>query len=677
MMRTLFSVCTTLLVATLLAPLVAFAGTGENASGSAVPHPTVAPTPSSSSATAAKKVEIEHVEPPNWWVGFQDPRLLVLVYGEGIGNTVPEFEYPGVQLVQHHQAWISPNYLFLDLTVAPGTKAGSFTITFRENGKKRAEIDYALLPLTDRSGPGGGHDGFDNADAICLITPDRFANGDPSNDVIDGMAETGLDRSDKLARHGGDISGMIDNLDYLQDLGFTILWPSPLLTNDMPRYSYHGYAITDYYGVDPRFGTLAEYKALADSIHGRGMKLIQDQVANHCGSRHYWVSDPPFKDWFHYQDNWQSTNHQHTTIIDPYAAQVDIAGFNDGWFVETMPDLNQGHPFMSRYLVQNSIWWIETLGLDGIRQDTWAYADPEFLDVWSCAIMRQYPDFSIVGEEWVDNPLMIAAQQQGFPGDEGCLEHVMDFYQVNRLREVLREEEAWNGGWIKLYQGMAYDLLYPDPEAMLVFADNHDMDRIHTAAGEDPALTKMALAWVSVVRGIPQYYYGTEIAMSNAGHPGDHGIIRTDFPGGWEGDPVSALTGENLSAEQADMQDFFRQLLNWRKNRPVVHNGGMKHWTPEQGVYSIGRIGNGEAVLLLMNKSEEARAVDWSRYEELLKGRRKGIHALSGETLTLDESLTVPARGLLLIDVEPRDPNALQIQEELQEELQQDEAEWE
>jgi glycosidase len=630
-----------------LSPL-AFAGTGED--------PEQPQKAAEALPAAPKKIEIQHVEPPNWWVGMQDPRLLVLVYGEGIGKTVPEFEHPGVQLVQYHEAWISPNYLFLDLTVAPDAEPGTFRITFRQEGKKRAVMDYTLLTREDRSGPGKGHDGFDNADAICLITPDRFANGDPTNDVVEGMAETGLDRSDKLARHGGDIKGMIGMLDYLQDLGYTTLWPSPLLTNDMAKYSYHGYAITNYYGVDPRFGTLADYKALADSLHARGMKLIQDQVANHCGSNHYWVADPPFARWFNHQEAWQSTNHQHTTLIDPYATQVDIDGFNQGWFVETMPDLHQRHPFMSRYLIQNSIWWIETLGLDGIRQDTWGYIDPDFLDVWTCAITRQYPDFSIVGEEWVDNPLMIAAQQQGFGDNEGCLEHVMDFYQSNRLRECLTEDESWNSGWIKLYQGMAYDGLYPDPMAMLVFGDNHDMDRIHTAVGEDFDLTKMALAWVAVVRGIPQVYYGTEIAMSNAGHPGDHGIIRTDFPGGWEGDPVNAVTGEGLSPQQADLQAWFRSLMNWRKSRSVVHEGNLRHWTPKDGVYSLARIGGGEAVLLLMNKSDKDVSLDWARYEQVLKERRKGTHALTGEALVMDESLVVPARGMLLIDVEPRNP---------------------
>ncbi len=602
---------------------------------------------------AAQKITIQHVEPPNWWVGLQDVRLLVLVYGEGIGATVPEFEHPGVQLVQYHQAWSSPNYLFLDLTVAPDAEAGTFTVTFREGRKKRATMDYTLLERVDRSGPGNGHDGFGNADAICLVTPDRFANGDPSNDVLPGLREQGVDRSRPLARHGGDLRGMIGMLDYLREMGFTALWPSPVLTNDMPVYSYHGYAITDFYGVDPRFGTLEDYRALADGLHARGMKLIQDQVLNHCGSGHWWTADPPFPDWYHHQDGWKPTNHQHMTVIDPYATRADRDGFVQGWFVGSMPDLNQRHPFMARYLIQHSIWWIETLGLDGIRQDTWSYAYEDFLDQWSCAIMRQYPDFSIVGEEWVDNPLQIAYYQRGFGDGEGCLDHVMDFYQRNRLAEALTEPERWDQGWVKLYQGMAYDVLYPDPTKLLVFADNHDMDRVMTAMGEDPALVKMALAWVLTTRGIPQLYYGTEVGLSNEGSPGDHGRIREDFPGGWAGDPVNAVTGEGLSAEQADLQAWVRRVLTWRRDREVLHTGKLKHWSPRDGLYVTGRLGGGEATLVLFNKAEAPAAPDWARFDDVLKGRREAVDVITGQRVTLDSARAVPPRSVLLLDLDP------------------------
>ncbi len=532
------------------------------------------------------QTSIQHVEPLNWWVGMRDQNLQLMIHGNGIGETTPTIRYAGVRIQKTHKA-DSKNYLFLDLVIAKSAKPGTFPITFTKDGKTVDTYNYTLLP---RQQAAKQIKGFDASDVIYLITPDRFANGDPSNDVITGMKENKVNRSAEGGRHGGDIRGIINHLDYIADMGFTAIWPSPVLENDMAAYSYHGYAITNHYKVDPRFGTLDEYKELATKAKAKGIKLIFDGVLNHTGSNYWWMKDLPFKNWLNYPDAYQPTNHRRTVNEDMYASEYDKDLMRRGWFDTTMPDMNGQNPFMANYLIQNSIWWIETLQLGGLRQDTYGYSDKSLLSNWSCRIMAEYPNFSMVGEEWSLNPLITSYWQQGkknHDGYTGCLKSSMDFPLQTALVEDLKASESSDPakGMTRLYEALANDFVYPDPKALLVFGDNHDMDRLFTQLGKDVDLTRMALTYLLTVRGIPQIYYGTEVLMDNAPSFGNHGVIRSDFPGGWDGDAANAFSGKGLSKDQLDIQTYVKKLLNWRKNTAVIHHGKTLHFAPFGGVY--------------------------------------------------------------------------------------------
>ncbi len=602
------------------------------------------------SATA----QIERVEPPNWWVGFKDSSLQLLVKGDGISSYVPQIDYPGVRISKVHRA-DSPNYLFIDLEVSVSAKPGILEIVFNAKGKKEIRQDYELRK---RERPSEEFMGFDSSDVIYLITPDRFANGDPGNDIVPGMKEQRIDRADDYARHGGDIAGIVKHLDYIDNMGFTAIWSCPLLTNDMERTSYHGYAITDLYQIDPRFGRLDEYLRLSKQAEERGIKLIMDQVANHCGSGHWWMEDLPFKDWVNYQDPFKQgrettySNHRRTSNQDIYASDIDRREMADGWFTDSMPDLNQRNPFMARYLVQNSIWWIETAHLGGIRQDTYPYSDKKFMSEWAGAIMREYPNFSIVGEEWSYNPLLVAYWQQGAnnkDGYESNLRSSMDFPMQRLITQAITEEEAWDKGLVKIYEGLANDFHYPSPKDIMIFPDNHDMDRIHTQTGEDRTLTQMAVSCILVLPRIPQVYYGTEILMQNSAKPGDHGLIRTDFPGGWEGDPVNAFTGEGLNPEQKEMQDFTRALLRFRKGSRAIHSGKTVHFAPNEGIYVLFRVYEGETVVLILNKNDKEVELDLGRFVEMnLKGTEMA-DVISGERFIWKDKLLLKKKGTLVL----------------------------
>lgn len=577
--------------------------------------------------------DINRVEPLDWWVSFKNSNLQLLVYHLNISERTPEISYQGVSIEKVHQA-DSPNYLFIDLNISENIKAGKFNIIFKKDGEDDLIQTYELK---SRAKPAEDYLGFDSSDAIFLITPDRFANGDESNDIVEGLNETKIDRTDGYARHGGDIRGIIDNIDYIHDLGYTSIWPTPVLMNDMYQGSYHGYAITDYNKVDPRFGTLEDYKELSSKLKEKGMSLIMDQVANHCGLEHLWMKDLPFKDWVNNQknyedniDNWTwdkniGSNHRRTTNQDLYASKNDRNGNTDGWFVSSMPDLNQRNPFMAKYIIQNSIWWIETLELGGIRQDTYPYPDKNFMADWAGAIMTEYPNFSIVGEEWSYNPLLVAYWQTGNnnkDGYESNLKSTMDFPMIKAIKEGLNEEESWDKGLIKMYEGLANDFNYANPNDIMIFMDNHDKSRVYTEFGEDITKTKMAMSYMLCLPRIAQVYYGTEILMNDTAKPGDHGLIRTDFPGGWSGDKTNAFTGEGLTDEQADMQSFMKKILNYRKHSNAIHKGKTVHFAPENGVYVLFRIFEDETVIHILNKNEDSVNLDLNRFEEIgLKGK--------------------------------------------------------
>jgi glycosidase len=598
--------------------------------------------------------QINHVEPLNWWVGMKDPQVQLLVNGVDIGVTVPQISYPGVT-IKGFTKGDSKNYLFIDLLISKTAKPGTLIIRFTQNGKERYRYNYSLL---QRVQEGAAFKGFNSSDVICLIMPDRFANGDYSNDTIAGMKENKIERSFPGGRHGGDIRGMINHLDYLKELGYTAIWPTPMLENNMPAYSYHGYAITDHYKVDPRYGTLEEYKELSAKMRSRGMKLIFDEVLNHTGTHYWWMNDLPFKDWLNYPPPhpYTVTNHRRTVNQDIHASEYDKLIWSKGWFDKTMSDMNGKNPFMANYLIQNTIWWIETLQLGGIRQDTYGYSDKTFLKNWSCRIMNEYPNFSLVGEEWSINPLITSYWQKGkqnADGYSGCLTTVMDFPVQAALIQSLNGEEgeSYNAPFTKLYEALANDFAYPDPNNTLVMADNHDMDRLFMQLKQDPALVKMALTYICTIRGIPQLFYGTEINMDNTPHHKNDGIIRSDFPGGWKGDSINAFTGQGLTDQQKDMQGYVKQLLNWRKQQPVIANGKTMHFAPFDGLYVYFRYDEKKTIMVIMNKNNKETNVNCERFSEILGQGSTGKDIMTNQLFDLRQGINVKPKTTAVLEI--------------------------
>lgn len=607
------------------------------------------------------KNDIDRVEPPNWWTGFKNDSLQLLIHHKNIGSYQPSIEYPGVTIAHVSKAEKSNNYLFIDIIISNSTKAGTFNIIFKNDNNEELVTTYELKA---REKSAEDFVGFNSSDAIYLITPDRFANANPNNDTFDNLNEKHIDRTNDYARHGGDIQGITEHVNYIKDLGFTAVWPCPVLTNNMHHASYHGYAITDYYQVDPRFGTTEDYRKLADELRKNNMKLIMDQVANHCGLEHWWMKDLPFSDWVNYQAhyeankaNWNNeivkrSSHRRTVNQDSYASKIDKQEMSDGWFVQGMPDLNQRNPFMAKYLIQNSIWWVETLGLGGIRQDTYPYPDKDFMSDWAGAIMAEYPNFNIVGEEWSSNPLLIGYWQDGHQNADGYdsnLRSTMDFAMQEKIIAGLKNEETWGTGLKEIYTALANDFHYTRPEDILVFPDNHDMSRIFTQLQGDITNTKMALSYLAVLPRTFQMYYGTEILMNDFDKPGDHGLIRTDFPGGWEGDVVNAFTGENLEETKKDMQSYVSKLMNFRKNSKAIHNGKTMHFAPEYNTYVLARFNDDETVVHILNKNEDAFNLNTNRFEELGLTGKTLKNVFTGETVIWKDSIVLKEKGAIVL----------------------------
>ena len=597
--------------------------------------------------------QIHHVEPLNWWVGMKNPSLQLLIHGTDIGETTPQISYPGV-VIKKVTKGDSRNYLFLDLVIDKTARPGSMGISFRKGGKELYNYRYQLQK---RVQDGAAFKGFTTSDVIYLLVPDRFANGDPSNDVVAGTKENKIDRSFPGGRHGGDIRGIINSLDYLKEMGFTAIWPTPMLENDMPAYSYHGYSITNHYQVDPRYGTLDEYKELAVKMSERGLKLIFDEVLNHIGSHYWWMNDLPFQNWLNYPNKYVQTNHRRTVNLDKYASEYDIELWKNGWFDKTMPDMNGTNPFVANYLIQKTIWWIETLQLGGVRQDTYGYSDKKFLQQWTCSIMNEYPNFTIVGEEWSTNPLITSYWQQGkknHDGYTGCLKTVMDFPLQEALVKSLtgKEDAAYLSPFTKLYEALANDFVYPDPANILVFGDNHDMNRLFEQLNRDVDLMQMALAYLFTIRGIPQVFYGTEVLMDHPGHNKVDGLIRSDFPGGWAGDTVNAFTGAGLSAKQKQVQSYVKQLLNWRKNNEVIANGQLLHFAPFDGLYVYFRFNKERTIMVVLNKNTTATSFETDRFKEIIKGKTKALNVLNGEWQSLGSKMSVSALSTTIFELQ-------------------------
>ncbi|MBK5208112.1 MAG: glycoside hydrolase family 13 protein [Flavobacteriaceae bacterium] len=598
--------------------------------------------------------KIDRIEPPNWWVGMENNQLELLIYGKDISQFTPSVNNKNIQILGIKKTENS-NYLFLNLDLSKAI-SGKFNINFSKKGKRN---NFSVVyELKERNKDSKLKEGFNSSDVIYLITPDRFVNGDVTNDVVKTMNEKTVNRKDDYGRHGGDIKGITDHLDYIDQMGFTAIWPTPVLTNDMKSSSYHGYAMTDFYQVDPRFGTLEDYIDLAQQAKNKGMKLIMDQVENHIGIEHWWMKDLPAKDWVNYQENFENnkettySNHRRTTNQDLYASRTDKEKMSNGWFASSMPDLNQRNPLLAKYLIQNSIWWVETLDLGGIRQDTYPYPNKQFMSDWAGAIMKEYPNFSIVGEEWSTNPLLVGYWQQGAKNKDGYVSNLsstMDFPMQKSIIDALNEAESWDKGFVKMYEGLANDFSYANPEKIMIFPDNHDMDRIFTQLKENVVNTKMALGYMLVLPRIPQLYYGTEVLIENSAKLGDDGLRRTDFPGGWKDDKSNGFTGEGLTSEQAEMQSFLKKVLNYRKNSEAIHSGKTIHFAPENGVYILFRIKNDEIVTVILNKNENPISLNLSRFEEVGLIGKQVKNIVTGEVFSWKDALEINSKGLTIL----------------------------
>ena len=591
---------------------------------------------------------IDTVEPPNWWVGMHHSELQLMIHGDRLGQMTPYVDFPGIRL-DRAVTVASENYVFLYLHIDEETQPGTFVIQWKDpKGRTVGRTPYRLeARSTDFE-----ITGYTNADVVCLITPDRFANGDSSNDAHPDMLE-GPNRTIDFGRHGGDLMGIEQHLDYLDSMGFTAIWLNPVLENNQPQWSYHGYSTTDYYRVDPRFGSNEDYRQLVQSARDKGMKVIMDMIMNHCGSEHPWMKDLPTRDWVNNDNTFIPTTHRRTSLRDPYAAQSDVKGFADGWFVETMPDLNQRQPLLADYLIQNTLWWIEYLGIGGIRMDTYPYSDAAFMSRWSCAVMDAYPEFNMCGEEWSLNPSVLAYWQAGQSNANGytsCLPGLLDFPLHDALITSLTEEESWHSDWVQMYEMLGNDYLYPDASAHIIFPDNHDMSRIHTQLGDDVNLTRLATYFFATMRGTPQFYYGTEILMSNTGDD-SHGNIRSDLPGGWDGDAVDVRSGRGLSDESQAFQSEFRSLMNWRKTASAIHDGRLMHYVPEKGSYVYFRFNDDQKIMVILNKSQEPEVMDLTRFSEMIPAGAHVVNALTGERHTGGE-LAIPAWAAWVLVVE-------------------------
>ena len=605
---------------------------------------------------------VTRIDPTNWFAEMQDPTLQLMVYGKDIKFADVTTDYPNVK-IDSLVRLDSPNYLLVYLNLK-GAKPGEVTLTFsNKNGKKTTK----KFQLKAREMAGADRKGFDISDVLYMLMPDRFANGNPKNDVIKGMEDQLCNRNEPSLRHGGDLEGLRQHLDYFTDLGVTALWFTPVLENDRPadggkHSTYHGYATTDYYRVDPRFGTNEEYKALVDECHKKGLKVVMDMIFNHCGDYHPWakhtridengktIKDYPSKDWFNSPNYGLQTSYKLTPVLDPYASKVDMAETVDGWFVPSMPDLNQRNPHVIKYLIQNSIWWIETVGIDGIRMDTYPYADRQAMADWMKVLNKEYPNFNTVGETWVTEPAYTAAWQKDSKLSDinSNLKTVMDFAFFDRLSQAKNEEtDDWWKGWNRIYNSLCYDYLYTDPSSVMAFIENHDTDR-YLGNGKDSTALKQAYALLLTMKRIPQLYYGTEILMNGTKTETD-GNVRQDFPGGFPGDKVNKFTREGRTKAENAMFDWTSRLLHWRQNNDVIINGTQTQFIPQHGVYVLARQHNGKTVLTILNGKKADNQVDVARYAEVIGSHTTATDVLTGATVDLTKNIPLVQRQAMVL----------------------------
>lgn len=594
--------------------------------------------------------QIDRVEPPFWYAGMHNPELQIIFYGKSIAQN--EVSVSNNIVIKEVKKTENPNYLFVTIDTKNVT-AQDFTFSFSKNKKVVFTKKYSLKQRRENS---ASRKSYDASDVVYLIMSDRFANGNPKNDSDKSVTEK-ANRTISGGRHGGDIAGMIQHLDYIKELGATTIWPTPLCEDNDATYSYHTYAQSDVYKIDPRFGTNEEYLQLSSELHKRDMKLIMDYVTNHWGAEHWMMKDLPTYEWFHQFPGYAQTNYRMTTQFDTNASQIDAKMCMDGWFVKSMPDLNQSNPLVLKYLIQNAIWWIEYANLDGFRVDTYSYNDKKGIAEWTKAITDEYPNFNIVGEVWMHDQAQIAYWQKDskiaeIQGYNSHLPSVMDFTLNDAMGKVFNEDNgAWNAGMINVYENFTNDFLYPNVNNLLTFVENHDTNRFNEIYQKDISKYKMAMTLLATVRGIPQIYYGSEIGMAgNKDKEGD-GAIRQDFPGGWPGDTNNAFTKAGRTAEQQQFFDFSSKLFNWRKSNDVVHFGKMKHYLPENNVYVYFRYTDSKSVMVVINNSKESKTFSTNRFQESISNYKTGNEVITGQDIDLEKDITIGGKSALILEL--------------------------
>jgi neopullulanase len=600
------------------------------------------------------QAQIERMEPPFWWSEMQHSNLEILFYGKDIAQYNVSSPLLKIKEIKRTE---NPNYLFVTIETK-GIKPGNYTLDFLKNNLKQFSQIYELK---QRETGAALREGFDASDVIYLIMPDRFANGNPDNDNTDDTVEK-VNREYPGGRHGGDIEGIIQNLNYLDDLGVTAIWTTPLLEDNEPVYSYHTYAQSDLYRVDPRFGTNEDYKRLSREMAKRGMKLIKDYVTNHWGSKHWIIQDLPAPDWIHIWEDGDETgfkrsNYRMTTQYDPYAAQIDAKGCMNGWFDNTMPDMNQRNPLLLNYIIQNAIWWIEYADLGGLRVDTYSYNDKDGIAAWTKAIMDEYPRFNIVGEVWMHNQASMAYWQKdskvgAIQGYNSHLPSLMDFTLFNAISVMFNEEEGWDKGLQRAYDNFSNDYLYPNPDNLLVFAGNHDTNRFSENYSSNLDAYKLAMTLILTTRGIPQLYYGDEIGMLGNKYLGGDGDIRRDFPGGWPGDSQNAFTKEGRTAEQEQYHSFLKKLLQFRKKTPALHFGKLLHFLPKDQVYVYFRTTENQSVMVVLNNSSKQQTLDLKYYGEGIRNAFGGLEIIENKNISFTNPVIVLPKSPMVILLE-------------------------
>lgn len=594
-------------------------------------------------ATSAQSVSLERVEPPNWWIGMEQPELQLLVYGNNISFAKPHIHYKGVS-IKSISKLESSNYVFLNLTISKQAQPGEFDIVFSTPSGKDLLYRYHLGQKRERP---LNRQTVNASDVMYLITPDRFSNGDPGNDSTDDTIEA-VDRKDEDGRHGGDLKGIINHLDYIEDLGVTTLWLNPILENDQPKYSYHGYGISDFYTTDSRFGTNADFNTLVDLCHQKGMKVIMDQVFNHCGAGHWWMNDLPSEDWLNQWETFTRSNFTNISASDPYVSKSDNTLFTKGWFDTNLPDLNLENTFLATYLIQNSIWWIEYSNLDGIRMDTYPYPDKEVMAQWVKTVNTEYPNFYIVAETWEAKASSLSYWNSNGPNADGYVSPVTSVCDYPLYYAMLKAFGT-EGNTYKIYETLAEDFIYGDAFNNKIFNGNHDVGRLFTLLNEDIDKLKLSMAFVLTTRGIPQLYYGDELLFS--GDKPD-GQLRKDFPGGWPSDKKNYFTEEGRSTQENDVYKYVSSILNWRKNAEDVHTGKLKHFQPINDIYVYFRYTDTKSTMVILNNSNKAiNGYSLERYKEAFVGYTSGKNILSNTKINSLNTIDLKANSALIIEL--------------------------